>query len=196
MLRTTAALAALLALGACQSMGGPIPDNPFRTTTTPAAASETSATSAAPAAAATPAPAPRSAEQVLLDAERALAADVQARGFGAALADALDPTSGFAVRAGQIYDGPAAVQSGLATPSGVGPVFWQADRAFVSSGGDMGLTSGRYAQLLQGREAIQGRYVITWRKDSSGRWRVLSETRTADPPAPPPAPQPAPRRRR
>ncbi|MBI1250086.1 MAG: hypothetical protein GC189_01265 [Alphaproteobacteria bacterium] len=195
MMRTGTALAAMMALGACQSIGGPIPDRTFQTrpaSTTTSTSASAATTSTQTTVAAAPA---RDPEQVLLDAERALAGDVQTRGLGPALASALDYTDGFAVRSGNIYQGPDAVQNGLATPANIGPVFWQADRAFVSTAGDMGMTSGRYAQILEGREAIQGRYVIVWRKDAAGNWRVLSETRTADPPTPPPA-APAPTRRR
>jgi ketosteroid isomerase-like protein len=46
----------------------------------------------------------------------------------------------------------------------------------------MGMTSGRYVQVMSGSEAVQGRYVVVWRRDSSGDWKALTETRVPDPP--------------
>ena len=68
-------------------------------------------------------------------------------------------------------------------------MYWQPDRVHVSSSGDMGMTSGRYVQVMTGAEAVQGRYVVVWRRERPGEWKVLTETRVADPPrarAPPP----------
>jgi ketosteroid isomerase-like protein len=45
----------------------------------------------------------------------------------------------------------------------------------------MGMTSGRYVQVESGSHAIQGRYIVVWRKDAAGQWRALSEIRTPDP---------------
>ncbi len=130
-------------------------------------------------------------EQQLLDVERRLAANAQRDGLGAALAPALDPVDGFIIRPGIVYSGQDSVPAALGQAATGGPVFWQADRVFISQGGDMGLTSGRYVQVVQNAEAIQGRYLVVWRKDSAGEWRALTETRVPDPP-----PAPAARRRR
>ncbi|MBK8544695.1 MAG: hypothetical protein IPL62_14780 [Caulobacteraceae bacterium] len=43
------------------------------------------------------------------------------------------------------------------------------------------MTSGRYVQVITGAEAQQGRYVVVWRRDGSGDWKVLTETRIPDP---------------
>jgi ketosteroid isomerase-like protein len=135
--------------------------------------------------------APNSRQQ-LLEMERELAAAAQERGLGSAIAEVIDPVDGFVIRPGATYEGAAAVQSGLATTVNR-PIFWQPDKIFVSAAGDMGVTSGRYVQVLPGSEAIQGRYLIVWRRDAMGQWKALSETRTADPPTVTTA---APRRRR
>lgn len=152
----------------------------------------TGSTAAAPATA----PAPvlvvqTTPEQQLLDVERRLAAAAQRDGLGAALAPALDPVDGFVIRPGVVYTGQDSVPTALGTAATGGPVFWQADRVFISQGGDMGMTSGRYVQVVSGAEAIQGRYLVVWRKDGAGEWRALTETRVPDPPS-----APAARRRR
>lgn len=126
-------------------------------------------------------------EQQLLDVERRLAANAQRDGLGAALAPALDPVDGFVIRPGVVYTGQDSVPAALGSAATGGPVFWQADRVHISQGGDMGVTSGRYVQVVQGSEAIQGRYLVVWRKDSAGEWRALTETRVPDPPAAPAA---------
>lgn len=146
---------------------------------------EPSATAAAPAASPAPAPvmvAAPSPEQQLLDMERRLAANAQTQGLGAALAPALDPVDGFVIRPGIVYTGQDSVPEALGSAATAGPVFWQADRVHVSQGGDMGMTSGRYVQVVAGAEAIQGRYLVVWRRDSAGEWKALSETRVPDPP--------------
>lgn len=135
------------------------------------------------------------ARQQLLEMERELAAAAQERGLGAAIAEVIDPVDGFVIRPGATYEGAAAVQSGLAAAANR-PIFWQPDKIFVSAAGDMGVTSGRYVQVVQGSEAIQGRYLIVWRRDAMGQWKALSETRTADPPSAPTVTTAAPRRRR
>ena len=120
-------------------------------------------------------------DQQLLELERQLSAAAQAHGLGSALATVIDPNDGMAVRAGVTYTA-ATIERGLTPPVGAGPIYWQADRVEVSSSGDMGMTSGRYVQVMTGAEAIQGRYIVVWRRDGAGEWKVLAETRVADPP--------------
>ncbi|MBX3510438.1 MAG: nuclear transport factor 2 family protein [Hyphomonadaceae bacterium] len=122
-------------------------------------------------------------DQQLLELERQLSAAAQAHGLGAALAEVIDPADGISIRSGVTYTA-ADVARGLAPPAGAGPIYWQPDRVHVSRSGDMGVTSGRYVQVVTGSEAVQGRYVIVWRRDSAGDWRVLTETRVADPARP------------
>jgi len=175
---------AATALSGCQTMQ----ESWDRTWTPPASSTstESSYSTAEPASNSTSTTiqiAPNSRQQ-LLEMERELAAAAQERGLGSAIAEVIDPVDGFVVRPGATYEGAAAVQSGLAVAVNR-PIFWQPDKIFVSAAGDMGLTSGRYVQVVQGTEAIQGRYVIVWRRDSLGEWKALSETRTADPPSAP-----------
>lgn len=170
MVRLVLASVAALALAGCETM----PDFLQPPSSTPAAtpvATQPVVMVAAP-----------SAEQQLLELERSLAANAQAQGLGAALAPMLDPTDGFVIRPGVVYQGQDQVPAALGSAATGGPVFWQADRVYVSQGGDMGVTSGRYVQVVTGAEAIQGRYLVVWRRDSAGEWKALTETRVPDPP--------------
>lgn len=170
---------AAVALGACETM----PEFMQQPTT---GSSTTSSSSMAAAPATTMptryAPPP---DQQLLELERQLSSSAQANGLGGALASVIDPTEGMVIRPGVTYSTPDEISRGLAPPAGAGPMYWQPDRVHVSSSGDMGMTSGRYVQVVSGSEAIQGRYVVVWRRDGSGEWRALTETRVPDPPRAP-----------
>jgi hypothetical protein len=124
-------------------------------------------------------------EQQLLEAERRLATAAHERGLSGALAGAIDPADGFVVRPGATLQA-TELESGLGGSSS-GPIYWQPDRVFLAAANDMGMTSGRYVQIEPGSQAIQGRYVVVWRKNAVGEWRALSETRTPDPPVSEPA---------
>lgn len=121
-------------------------------------------------------------DQQLLEIERQMSAIAQESGIGAALATAIDPAEGIVIRPGVTLSGAEAIQQGLAPPANAGPIYWQPDRVHVSDDGDMGVTSGRYVQVMRGSEAVQGRYLIVWRRDDGGVWRILTETRIPDPP--------------
>ncbi|MEQ1819519.1 MAG: nuclear transport factor 2 family protein [Terricaulis sp.] len=120
-------------------------------------------------------------EQQLLELERQLSAAAQEAGLGGALAPAM-AEDGMVIRPGVMLTGAEEITRGLAPPPGAGPMYWQPDRVEVSSSGDMGMTSGRYVQVITGAEARQGRYVVVWRRDGSGDWKILTETRIPDPP--------------
>lgn len=158
-------IAAVLAVAACG--------------TTPSAFAQSSVTAVAgtPASSSTFTPPP---EQQLLELERQLSAAAQHGGLGNALASAIHP-DGMVIRPGATLTGAEAIASGLTSPAGAGPMYWQPDRVEVSSSGDMGMTSGRYVQVLTGAEALQGRYVVVWRRDGAGDWKILTETRIPDP---------------
>lgn len=163
-------LIAFAALAGCQSV-----QTGFRETfSTTGVATTSASTTSDPTRYMTP-------EQQLIELERRLAAAAQDQGLGGALAPVLDPVDGFVLRPGVLYQGQGTMEVGL--NSGVsGPIMWQPDRVFVAEDGDMGVTSGRYVQVVPGAEAIQGRYLAVWRKDSVGEWKLLSESRVADPP--------------
>ncbi|MBP6690222.1 MAG: nuclear transport factor 2 family protein [Hyphomonadaceae bacterium] len=160
------------ALCACETMPSAFAQSGMGSTTATSATSST--TNAAPAAF-TPPP-----EQQLLELERQLSATAQTEGLGGALAPVM-ATNGMVIRPGVTLSGAEDITRGLAPPAGAGPIYWQPDRVEVSNSGDMGMTSGRYVQVITGAEAQQGRYVVVWRRDGSGDWKVLTETRIPDP---------------
>jgi ketosteroid isomerase-like protein len=162
---------AALALGACETMPAAFAQSGAGGTTT--AATTTSNTTPASF---TPPP-----EQQLLELERQLSASAQTEGLGGALAPAMH-ADGMVIRPGVTLTGPDEIARGLASPANAGPIYWQPDRVEVSGSGDMGMTSGRYVQVVTGAEAHQGRYVVVWRRDGTGDWKILTETRIPDPP--------------
>jgi len=173
-LRHIILIAAVLALGACETMADPFAPG---TTSSPNGPAQASPPPAAPAPSAfTPPP-----DQQLLELERQLSASAQASGLGGALAPVMHPR-GMVIRPGATLTGTDEITRGLAPPANAGPMYWQPDRVEVSNGGDMGMTSGRYVQVITGAEAHQGRYVVVWRRDTDGAWKVLTETRIPDPP--------------
>lgn len=163
-------LASVFALCACETMP--------EFMQTPASTTSSGANTAS--AAATPAAYGPPPQQQLLELERQLSATAQQSGLGGALSANMHP-EGMVIRPGVTLTGAEAVARGLATPAGAGPMYWQPDRVEVSNSGDMGMTSGRYVQVVTGSEAIQGRYVVVWRRDSDGQWKILTETRIPDP---------------
>jgi hypothetical protein len=172
-------LLAAVALGACETMPEFLAQPSTGATPTTSSSSST-ATSATPARYAPP------PEQQLLELERQLSRTAQESGLGGALASVIDPSEGMVIRPGVTYSTADEIARGLAAPAGAGPMYWQPDRVEVASSGDMGMTSGRYVQVMSGSEAVQGRYVVVWRRDSSGDWKALTETRVPDPPRPTP----------
>jgi hypothetical protein len=177
-MRHVLALAALAALAACETVPEFMqPTNQPASLTPPSAQTAQTPTTFAPP-----------PDQQLLELERQLSATAQERGLGAAMAGVIDTNAGISIRPGAVYTA-ADIEQGLAAPPGAGPIYWQADRVHVSSSGDMGVTSGRYVQVMTGREAIQGRYVVVWRREPGGQWRALTETRVPDPPRATPTPR-------
>ena len=168
-------LTAIIGLAACETMPAALSQTTSSSTTAPLSASSTSTTN-------TPAASYRQPpDQQLLELERRLSAQAQTDGLGQAYASVIDPSEGFIVRAGRTYSTAEEIAAGLAPPPGAGPIYWQPDRVEVSNAGDMGVTSGRYVQVITGQEAIQGRYTAVWRRDGAGEWKLLTESRIADP---------------
>ncbi len=70
---------------------------------------------------------------------------------------------------------------------------WEPDRVEASQSGDLGYTYGRYESRRTGADGKRvvrtGKYVTIWRKEKDGRWRVVLDIGSPDPP---PAEQRAP----
>jgi ketosteroid isomerase-like protein len=133
----------------------------------------------------------------LLEADRQLAITAQEKGLGVAISAAAETEAVVLTPAGA-FQGSGQITSGLASSAAAGPLFWQPEKADLSSSSDFGQTSGRYIQVLKGAEAVQGRYLTVWRKDSAGVWKIVSNVimPTPRPPAAPAKPAVTPKRRR
>jgi len=169
-MRQMLGIIAALALAACETM----PEFTQQPTSGGAQA-------ATPAASAPPTQFAPPPDQQLLELERQLSAVAQERGLGGAMAAVIDPQDGISIRPGVTYT-VEDVERGLAPPANAGAMYWQPDRVHVAASGDMGVTSGRYVQVITGSEAVQGRYLVVWRRDAGGEWKALTETRVPDPP--------------
>jgi ketosteroid isomerase-like protein len=142
----------------------------------------------------------------LLDADRAFARLVAEQGVKAAFAQTMDPVDGVVVRPGATFTGATQIQANVGQGDQSEQMFWQPDKSFHARSADFGVTSGRFVRVINGAEVGQGRYMIVWRKDASGRWRGLMDMNVEDPryvaspppivqPAPTPAPKPRPKPR-
>lgn len=64
---------------------------------------------------------------------------------------------------------------------------WEPTRAEVIGGGDVGYTVGRYKMSAKNQEGKAfhrtGSYLTTWRKQADGRWKVVADVGSPDPPA-------------
>ena len=64
---------------------------------------------------------------------------------------------------------------------------WQPVRAEMFPAGNMGYTSGRYelhSRNSQGKSVLaRGSYVTVWRKQPDGKWKVVADGGSPDPPA-------------
>ena len=61
--------------------------------------------------------------------------------------------------------------------------------ASASKGGDLGYTSGTYQFSITGSDGKpipdKGKYVVVWKKDASGKWKVVADIFNSDLPAAP-----------
>ena len=63
-------------------------------------------------------------------------------------------------------------------------VSWQPQTVEVASSGDLGWTAGTYTFTAQGPDGTpmndHGKYLCTWKKDTSGAWKVAVDTWNSD----------------
>jgi ketosteroid isomerase-like protein len=67
---------------------------------------------------------------------------------------------------------------------------WRADRAGVARSGELGYTSGKYKVSFKdasGKTILEkGKYLMVWKKQKGGAWKVLFDMNNSDlPPYPP-----------
>ncbi len=129
----------------------------------------------------------RSAEDELMDADRAFAADTADRGLAGWLdAFAVD---GVELPAGEpIARGKAAIRAVMAPllSDPTNKLRWEPDSASVSASGDLGYTLGHAVVSKigpSGGEAVLAKlkYATIWKRQSDGHWRVAVDVGTADP---------------
>ena len=134
-----------------------------------------------------------------LDAERAALLD-RDHAWSETLPDDLDAFLSFFAEDGGFYPSEApiavgtdairAVMSGVISTPGIA-FNWTATKADVSQAGDLGYTTGTYDQTVHDAAGnpvmTQGKYVIVWKKQEDGQWKVVADI--ANPDAPPSVPE-------
>jgi ketosteroid isomerase-like protein/quercetin dioxygenase-like cupin family protein len=84
--------------------------------------------------------------------------------------------------------GPAAIMDAFMKMSAT-PGFalqWTPVRAGVSAAGDVGYTVGTYEASMNGATE-KGKYVVVWKKQPDGKWKVVEDIFNADAGGPPPS---------
>ena len=133
-----------------------------------------------------------------LDAERTALLDAD-QAWAETLPD-LDEFLSFFAEDGAFYaagvpiavgaDAIRAVLSGLLSMPGI-DFSWTATKADVSQAGDLGYTTGTYEQTVHDAAGnpvmTRGKYVIVWKKQEDGQWKVVADI--ANPDAPPSVPE-------
>ncbi len=134
------------------------------------------------AACATPVTA-RTAEQEMMEADRAFAARALDVGPAQAFIDfaaddvTIFPAGGAAAR------GKAALEAWTGKWPEGSMIEWAPEAAHASKGGDFGYTWG-YAKFTQaGEESVSwGKYVTIWQRQADGSWKWIADTGSAAPP--------------
>lgn len=69
-------------------------------------------------------------------------------------------------------------------------ITWHPDKVDVAASGELGYTSGVYEMSFTdasgGTAADKGKYLMVWRRQQNGQWKVLFDTSNSDLPASPP----------
>jgi len=115
-------------------------------------------------------------EEQLLEADRAFSDASLEEGPAAAFADFLDPNA-----VGLPNDGPPIVgRDRIAQFLSEDPdmtVEWKPETAQLSAAGDLGYTWGRVTATVPVANGesltVHGKYMAVWRREPSGRWRVI-----------------------
>ncbi|MBK7874713.1 MAG: DUF4440 domain-containing protein [Planctomycetes bacterium] len=129
---------------------------------------------------------PDSRAESLLAADRAFAADTEARRLDGWLA-------AFDAHGSQVDEAFRPITGRDAITAHMGPFFadlaneltWTPDDARVSEGGKLGTTTGRWKLARReqdGRETVlaTGRYFDVWRKQADGSWKLLYDVGDED----------------
>jgi ketosteroid isomerase-like protein len=126
--------------------------------------------------------------QVLLDTDRAFAAEAQAHGIQAAFTRFAAPDA-LVLEAGGVLRGRDAVQTTFAGTDQV-DLTWEPGGGELSPDGEVGFTWGTWRRRLKNAPSDAapprtGRYLTTWRRTAEG-YRWTADLGDSDPPAAPP----------
>jgi ketosteroid isomerase-like protein len=125
------------------------------------------------------APPPPADPSVLMEADRAFAADVASRGTEAWVSWFATDGAQIQPGSGEImgHDAIRSLMAGLDDPNF--HLSWTPLRADIAAGGDLGWTTGSYVSEGIGPDGeprrAQGRYVTIWRKQADGSWKVVMD---------------------
>ena len=138
------------------------------------------------------------AQPVDSEAERAALLQADAAWAQAASAKDLDGTVSFLAEGASMLPPNATIVTGeealrelwseeFATPGYA--LSWQASKAEVSAGGDLGYTFGTYEFTMHDPEGNpvtdRGKYVTVWKKQLDGSWKAVADIWNSDQPAAP-----------
>jgi ketosteroid isomerase-like protein len=130
---------------------------------------------------------PEAARAALLDADRALAAAVQAKGAAAAYETILTDDARLLRVSRQPVLGKAAIRTALA--ENTAPVTWEPLGGGVARSGDLGYTYGFVKRHEDGPESPwinTSNYLRVWRKGADGTWKVVFDEFSPRPQKPKP----------
>ena len=138
------------------------------------------------------------AQPVDIEAERAALLQADAAWSQVASAKDLDGMISFLAEGALMFPPNATMVTGevalrelwseeFATPGYA--VSWQASKAEVSAGGDLGYTVGTYEGAMNDPEGNlvtdRGKYVTVWKKQPGGSWKAVADIWNSDQPAAP-----------
>ena len=135
------------------------------------------------------------AKQAAMAADRAFSARAGEIGVAKAFREYMSDTDAIAFAGGsEPARGPDAIYAayGGDEPDN-GRLVWVPIEAWGSTGGDMAVTTGKWALSPKdtAKKPRTGRYVTVWRKNAAGQWKGIVDIGNPDPP-PAPAPAPSP----
>ncbi len=119
----------------------------------------------------------RPASAVLMEADRAFAADVAAGGADAWAAWFAEDGAMMQEGAGEIR-GRTAIREAVAYLDQPGVTLtWEPSRAEIAASGDLGWTTGTWESRTEvdAPPASRGRYVSIWRRQPDGSWKVVMD---------------------
>lgn len=128
------------------------------------------------------------AQQDLLDTDRALAAQSLKVGFVAAYASAMGPDARKLDPGSQPAIGSQAILAQMASYPKDDAFTWTPQEAIVAASGDLGFTWGRWTDTYRDKKRnvahAYGKYLDVWRRGADGKWRWIVDMGNSNP-APP-----------